>query len=359
MILRSYQTFLLKILADQKMPLISVNEKDMIEALPTTQLAQLYVDVAFFTSAVKFIGEERWLQNKNSTIEITFDIFLKKLLASEISPLFFLAEFFEGITLERTVAAGQTAALIQTFVIKVVQTRTNSEQKIFARTALLSMSELFEFENQLMLQKINLGQHLGLSLYRTFDSLDEVFNLRYSADFGMPIQTSTTERLYEGAGVGVQSGYSSALLALRHLNPAEKSRFIDLGAGYGRIGLIVGLLRPDIDFIGYEFVPHRVKIAEEATEKLDLRSHVQFRIQDLSLQEFCIPVAETYYIYDSFSESTYLHVLAQLRGISQNKKITIITKGNARHWLESQSQNGHWALDRQFDNGNLCFYQAG
>jgi precorrin-6B methylase 2 len=147
-------------------------------------------------------------------------------------------------------------------------------------------------------------------------------------------------------------------MALRYLNPVKGSRFVDLGSGYGRIGLVVGLMRPDIDFLGYEYVPHRVDIAAAATLNLGLEQHVHFNAQDLSLSDFKIPIAEAYYIYDAFTEETYHRVIAQLVAIGSQKKITVITKGNARQWMEAASQRGNWSKPQQFDNGNLCFFRS-
>jgi tRNA1(Val) A37 N6-methylase TrmN6 len=100
----------------------------------------------------------------------------------------------------------------------------------------------------------------------------------------------------------MELGYSTVLTALRYLYPTQGSRFIDLGSGYGRLGFVIGLLRPDMDFKGYEFVRHRVDNAMLTVENLDLQDHVQFYTQDLSSRDFQIPDAEIYYLYDPFSE---------------------------------------------------------
>jgi precorrin-6B methylase 2 len=268
-------------------------------------------------------------------------------------------EFFENSSPELIAQSSDNAVAIQKTVIQFAKTKSPAEQRTFATIALRLMSELFEFEHQMNLDKKEQGQQLGLSLYRTFDMLDEIFNLDYVAEKEMSVSLDEKERLYEGAGVGVQTSYSTVLVALRYLNPAKGSRFIDLGSGYGRVGLVVGLMRPDIDFVGYEFVNHRVGIAEAATVNLGLDQHVKFITQDLSsLSEFKIPIADTYYIYDSFSESTYNHVLSQLVEIAQKRKITIVTKGNARQWMENSTFKSKWAPAQQLDDGNLCIFRA-
>ncbi len=164
------------------------------------------------------------------------------------------------------------------------------------------------------------------------------------------------ERLYEGAGVGVQSGYSTVLTALENLSLKPGDRFIDLGSGYGRVGLVVGLMHPEVNFVGYEYVPHRVKIAADSTERLSMEKHVHFLTQDLSLKEFQIPEAEIYYMYDPFSEDTYGHVLSQLIELAKHRKVMIVTKGNARGWLMDVVRQEGWGEPQEFDSGNLCLF---
>jgi hypothetical protein len=254
-------------------------------------------------------------------------------------------------------AVAKRALILEKQVIDFIRTRPNTEQRNFASRALQLMSTLFELEASFQAKNKAANIPTGISMYRTFDRLDEVFDLSYEADYDMKIETiDGGERLYEGAGVGVQSGYSTVLTALSHLKMEAGTRFIDLGSGYGRVGLAIGLLRPDIDFIGYEYVPHRVDISCKTTERMGLKSHVRFHIQDLSLKDFKIPEAEIYYMYDPFSADTYGHVLSQLVEISKSKKIVIVTKGNARSWLLEIARREGWSAPQEFDSGNLCMF---
>lgn len=355
---QSYKQSLLDLLSDKKSTDFPNDISKTILSLTSDELAHVFVDVAFVTSIVKFVVEEHWLQNKKSAKEISVSKFIQKHLKTELSPIRFLHDFFESSTIEEIGHVTKKSAAIETAVIQLIKQSNFSEKKVFARKALQLMSEMFELEHQLNLEKKETGLPPALCLYRTFDMLDEVFDLNYLADQGMLAPLDGTERLYEGAGVGVQSGYSSILIALRYLNPVRGSKFIDLGAGYGRVGLVVGLMRPDLDFQGYEYVPHRVAIASETSKNLGLKEHVHFDTQDLSLDSFQIPIADTYYIYDSFADATYDHVIQRLVEIGLKKKITVITKGNARKWFEHPSQKGKWFCAQQFDDGNLCFFRS-
>jgi hypothetical protein len=332
---------------------IFINEcKSFVEDIGPKELAHLFVDVAFLRSAMKFIEDEHWIQSQKSENDINFNKFIKKFFKLELAPVLFLHAFMEGSSVDGIRLAGKNAAQIEAVLIQKIKEKSYAEQKIFSIMTLQLMSELFEFEHQLNLQKKEESENISLTLYRTFDILDQVFELNYILNEASEL--TQKERLYEGAGVGVQSSYVTTLMALRYLNPAKNSRFIDLGSGYGRVGLVIGLMRPDIDFIGYEFVNGRVNIATKTSLNLGIDQHVHFHAQDLSAHDFQIPTAETYYIFDSFTDETYQHVIKRLQEIALSKKITVVTKGNARLWFK----NANWSAPQEFNEGNLCLFRS-
>lgn len=331
------------------------------EKMNSYEMAELYVDSAFLFSAITFLRDEHWLEqkNKSQTHLSSLQDFIGAYFDHDLANISYLKSTVSTVgSIGELKNIEKYADLTECATILLMQKRPFSEQKIFAAHALELMSHAFRLESQLQAEKKLLGQHLGLSLYRTFDRLDDLFALNYQADVGMKTDLTRTERLYEGAGVGVQSGYSTVVTALDHLGLTQGARFIDLGSGYGRVGLIVGLLRPDVEFVGYEFVPHRVHIANAATQNFGLQNKVEFFTQDLSLKSFVIPEAEVYYLYDPFSEETYAHVLNQLIAISRKRPITIVTKGNARKWLVNVAMLEGWSHIEEHDSGNLCFFRS-
>lgn len=318
-------------------------------------LANIFVDVAFIITGIRFIQEQYWLQSKEKSDEIQFAGFVKKLLKVELVPLLFFHASLENSSIQEIEQFRQNAMTIQKATVNHAKTLIFPDNKLFATTAMKLMSELFEFEYQLQMDKKSNKQDLGYSLFRTFDILDEVFNLDYKAE--AKVNQSGEERLYEMSGATVQSSYSTMLLALRYLRIPTGSRFVDLGAGFGRVGLTIGLLRPDIDFTGYEFVAQRVNIATAASKNLSMDKHVHFFTQDLAVKDFTIPDAETYYMYDPFTEETYNHILAQLNVIGARKKINVITSGSARHQLQKIEQKSRWSKPQEFD-GNFCLFRS-
>ncbi len=321
-----------------------INEKD---------LANFFIDVIYLKSIVQLTIDDHWIQSqKNPQQDVKFDRLIKKYLASELKPLLFLHSFFLDSSIEGMHVASKVLSVTEKLILACIKSKPAEFQKTILQVALQSMSELFELEHQLNSTPRKNEEDARLSLYRSFDILDQIFELDYLSNEVSTIDQK--ERLYMGAGIGVQSSYATTSLALRYLNLSKGSRFVDLGSGYGRIGSVVGLMRPDVIFTGYEFVKERVDIANKASTRFHLNQHVQFVAQDLSDPDFKIPLAETFYIFDSFTDETYATIIKQLQEMTAQKRITVVTKGNARLWMKSH----HWSEPQELNEGNLCFFRS-
>lgn len=322
----------------------SINEKD---------LAHFFIDSVYLKNVIRFIIDDHWVQSQESSSEIQFDRFVKKFFKAELKPLLFLHSFFLDSNIEGMPIAAKALMQTEKILLDCIKSKPYAFQKVFLQFSLQRMSEFYELEHQQNSPLKKNKEDVKLSLYRSFDVLDQIFGLEYLLNEESSL-SGEKERLYQGAGVGVQSSYATTLTALRYLNLTKGSRFIDLGSGYGRIGLAVGLMRPDIQFTGYEFVKERVEIANKVCTQLLLDQHVQFVTQDLSDKNFKIPMADTYYIFDSFTDESYAVIMEQLQELTQNRKITVVTKGNARLWMKSQ----YWSEPQEFNEGNLCFFRS-
>lgn len=141
--------------------------------------------------------------------------------------------------------------------------------------------------------------------------------------------------------VDIQAGLRAAALA-------PGTRVIDLGTAFGRPGMVIGLTRPDLDFIGYEIVAERVAEADRAAKALGLKN-VAFVEQDLAAPDFRIPEAGCYFLYDPFSTEGYRKVMADLEQVARGRPIKLIAvEGRwellpllrAQPWLEETTSAG-------------------
>lgn len=358
--LRNHQQHLIGLLTSessdfQNEALLQFNQLD------TESIAHVFVDVAFVVTAMQFVKEHYWLVNKDKDkeLKINFQGFVKKLFKIELAPILFFHSELEASSIEEIDVIKSKAVRVLDLICPHLKSLKPAEKSLFAISAVKLISELIEYEHQAISKRQDQDLHLGYSLDRTFDELDRIFGLNYNADLKiLPKTDFGNERVFEGSGVGVQSSYSTILLALRYLRIPKGARFIDLGAGFGRVGFIVGLLRPDVIFSGYEIVPERVDAVNAAIQDFGLEKSVKFFAQDLSKTDFVIPDADIYYMYDPFSVETYKHVLTQLSVIATRKKINIITSGETRQVMQELSQRGRWSPPQIFESGHFCLFRS-
>lgn len=347
-----YKTELKKILLSSTLDNLDEKIQTITGTISEKDLASFFVETTYLRNIIQLIIEDHWIKSKSTANEIQYDRFIKKFINQELKPLLFLHSFFEESSIEDLKVALKAITQTELLLVKTIKSKPSAFQKKFLQITLQQMSELFELEHQINLTHKKPTDDAKMSLYRCFDTLDQIFELEYILN-EIP-EIDQKERLYEGAGVGVQSSYATTLLALRYLNLSKKSRFIDLGSGYGRIGFVIGLMRPDIQFTGYEYVKERVNIANKICSHLLLDQHVHFIAQDLSSPEFKIPMADTYYIFDAFSDASYAIVMEQLQQLTYLNRITVVTKGNAKHWMN----NKFWSEPQELNDGNICIYRS-
>lgn len=154
----------------------------------------------------------------------------------------------------------------------------------------------------------------------------------------------------------LQTPYSEIVEMIDHLKPQSGDLWLDLGAGYGRIGMVLGLLQPDVRFIGYEYVSLRVQEGNRIYKKWNIPSAELIQV-DLADDCFEIDEADLYFIYDFGSRKDIYKVLEKLRLIAQKRSIRVIGRGRGVKnwilmdfpWLEPQAAPEHfvnWTLFR-------------
>ncbi len=313
------------------------------------ELANIFVLSSFLSGVCTSLDEKAW--NLRET-EGAFTNFLDGTLTRELSPLAFLGD---SLRREPRKQLSKKANLIALTVSEIVRMQPADPLfQMFIRATMNEMDKLTRYESRYQTE----SEWFANSLYRAFDEMDRILGVDYAHDKNMKTDLNMKERLYEGAGIGVQTSYISVLLALEAIQPASGSSFIDLGSGYGRVGFVIGLLRPDMDFIGYEYVEHRVTHSQACADRAGLSEKVRFITQDLSARDFAIPVADVYYMYDPFSRETYEHVFAQLKKIGRERAITVVTKGRASGWFAETIRGEKWATEPMCDEGTLGIFKS-
>lgn len=325
-------------------------------------LAGVFVDNAFLLGMVGPLRDRLWtIDHAESSAPDEFSKFMEIAFERELSPLSFLKNYLATPSRADLKRIESFSKRIAQEVKKSVERLDSVSYRAFAASGMQVMARMVNFESNLALgaDTPEIKGLLENSLYRMFDDMDALLGIEYKRESELKTDIKPGERLYEGAGAGVQTSYASLLIALDKASPSQGARVMDLGSGYGRFGFVIGLSRPDISFTGYEFVPHRVEVAAKAAEALGLSDHVRFVAQDLSDRDFMIPEAEVYYMYDPFTPSTYRHVFQRLKEVAKKMEIVIITKGNAAdRFIENMFDDSSWMARERYDAGTLSLFRS-
>jgi hypothetical protein len=124
----------------------------------------------------------------------------------------------------------------------------------------------------------------------------------------------------------LQTPYQELLKICQHLQPKENQLMVDLGAGYGRLGLVLHHLYPGVIFKGYELVPERVAEGNRVFKKLNC-DQAKLYTQDLTEQFFEIPNADFYFIYDFGKVAHIRETLKQIEKFTDTDRFKVVARG--------------------------------
>ena len=124
----------------------------------------------------------------------------------------------------------------------------------------------------------------------------------------------------------LQTPYKDICTALTFLAQFSPSTIVDLGAGYGRVGLVSAMLLPGSKFVGLEIIKERCNEANRVFEHFGLTNCIVENkcLMDKLLE---IPKADVFFIYDfGFIEDIY-HVLSKVFAANRQRHFFIVAVG--------------------------------
>lgn len=101
---------------------------------------------------------------------------------------------------------------------------------------------------------------------------------------------------------------------------------VDLGAGYGRVGIVTNALYPKAKFIGYEILQERIDEARRIFELHGLQN-CSMVLENILDPDFEIPEADIYFIYDFSEPKDLLVLMHKLLAKKRDRNFFIIAKG--------------------------------
>lgn len=124
----------------------------------------------------------------------------------------------------------------------------------------------------------------------------------------------------------LQTPYAEIKLICDLLKPKAGQKIVDLGAGYGRMGLILETFYPGVLFTGYELVEQRVREGNRIFQELKC-SYSQLLEQDLGANDFDLPEAQYYFLYDYGKVEHIKRTLEQLEVYAEKKNFRLVARG--------------------------------
>jgi hypothetical protein len=120
--------------------------------------------------------------------------------------------------------------------------------------------------------------------------------------------------------------YNELVLICKLLNPLPNEHLIDLGAGYGRMGLVMNTYAPESFFTGYELVAERVNEGNRVFQQLNYLNG-QLYSQDLTDPNFKIPKANYYFLYDYGKVAHIRETLKELEDMAMEHRFKVVARG--------------------------------
>lgn len=155
----------------------------------------------------------------------------------------------------------------------------------------------------------------------------------------------------------LQTPYSEICEFFNMLRDFEIKKVVDLGAGYGRIGIVANAFFNQVKFIGYEILSERLDEANRIFDLLELEN-CQMINENILEETFKLPDANLYFIYD-FSNPLDLRVI--LKKISQEfskKEFFIVAKGEGIRSLIKTKYPEFYAKNGVIHSKNWSLYSS-
>ena len=124
----------------------------------------------------------------------------------------------------------------------------------------------------------------------------------------------------------LQTPYSECLRILQLLKLRPYQHVVDLGAAYGRMGVVIGGLYLKNIFTGYEYVKARVDEGNRVYKELGF-SRCELKAQDLFDKNFKLPEADIFFIYDYGQVEHIDHTLKQVEELAHKRPVKLVVRG--------------------------------
>lgn len=192
----------------------------------------------------------------------------------------------------------------------------------------------------------------------------EVKLLQKYSRYDRVIDESNRKQHYQGTQTWIglhpqvlQTPYCDIYHALSLITDIKIEHVIDIGAGYGRVGIVLSVLYPNARFTGFEILKQRQSEGNRVFKNLGILNS-NLELKNVLENNFSIPIADVYFIYD-FSEKEDIDFI--LQGISESlkgKECYLIIRGDRVDHLINNKFNHSWRYQLTVPKSDLKLYKS-
>ena len=156
----------------------------------------------------------------------------------------------------------------------------------------------------------------------------------------------------------LQTPYSEIYEYLFLLRNENISTFVDLGAGYGRVAIVLPSVFPQAHFIGYELESKRVEEGSRIFDHYNI-GNASLIEQNILDEEFTLPTADIYFIYD-FSQSVadLKKIISKITQRLAQDKFFVIARGKGIRSLIQAKFPEFWSYYGVIHQENYSIYSS-
>lgn len=155
----------------------------------------------------------------------------------------------------------------------------------------------------------------------------------------------------------LQTPYCDIYKALSLFKNFDIKHVVDIGAGYGRVGIVLSVLYPNAIFTGFEILKKRQLEGNRIFEKLKMNNS-KILLKNVLDSDFDLPDADIYFIYDFSEQEDIFQILQTLSTRIKSKKFFLITKGERIDYLMKRKYKHIWRLKVSLDTTDLKIYTS-
>jgi hypothetical protein len=134
----------------------------------------------------------------------------------------------------------------------------------------------------------------------------------------------------------LQTPYIEIRMILEQLKVKAGEVIVDLGAAYSRMAYVIGEHYPEVSCKTFEYVTERVIEAKRVLQPLGFKN-ISIEQADLTSENFQLPPADYYFLYDFGSRQAISKILQELSKIADTKSLVVIGRGrSSRDAIERQ-----------------------